>query len=176
MHVPESVSAELRPIGEEVARVEESTRHSAQGQFEQMKLWRATNLLLGVPATGLSAAAGGTFLADAGQAQLAGALALIAAALTAVSTTVNAARRAEGAGAAANSYLDLQTDARQLLLVDLPHLTFDEGRERLSQLTQRRSEVNANADPPSRWARRKAEKNLAEGGQDYEIDRSAEGA
>lgn len=43
------------PIAEEADRIHESALYSAQGQFEQAKLWRMINLLLGVPGAALAA-------------------------------------------------------------------------------------------------------------------------
>ena len=61
--VPDDLNEELRPVATELDRLHESVLWSAQGQFEQMKLWRSLNLLLGVPAAVLAAISGGTGLA-----------------------------------------------------------------------------------------------------------------
>jgi hypothetical protein len=82
---------------EELERIEEGAEYSSNSQFEQAKLWRGTNLVLGVPAAVLAAVAGGTALASTAGRVVAGVLALCAAGLGAVMTTLNAARRAEQA-------------------------------------------------------------------------------
>jgi hypothetical protein len=143
---------------------------SAQGQFEQAKLWRSMNMILGTPAAVLAAIAGGTGLAADTPTAGPAILALLAAAFGAALTTLNPSRRVSQAQASANAYLELQTEARQLLTIDLTQLSRDEVRERLTTLTAQRDEVNKTADPPSRYARWKAKKNILEGGQEYEVD------
>lgn len=143
---------------------------SAQSQFEQAKQWRGVNLFLGVPASALAAVSGATALASAAGRFAAGLLALAAAALGALLTTTNAAHRTNRASAAANAYLEIQTAARQVRLIDLPNASIEEARAILAELTARRDEQNKTAEPPNRFAYRKAKKNLAQGGQDYTTD------
>ncbi len=163
-HVRDGILAELR-------RLEESARYSAQAQFAQAKIWRATHFWLGAPAAALAAIAGSTGLAtDAGRTVLA-VLALGAAALGAVLTTLNPARRAELAHTVANAYLALENDARIARTVDLHHLHVDALRERLAVLAARRSEVNAAAEIPFRVAYWSAKRNIASGATTYEVDK-----
>jgi hypothetical protein len=169
-----SVSEELAPIAKELHRLHESLMWSSQVQFEQMKLWRAMNILLGTPAAVLAAASGGTGLASGGGATVPSVLALIAAGFGAALTTLNPSRRVSQAQASANAYLELQTEARQFLLIDVPTLSAKDAREHLTQLTARRDEVNKTADPPGAYARWRATRNLKSGGQTYEVD--SEGA
>jgi len=103
--------------------------YSAQGQFERAKFWRAVNLSLGVAAAILAAVAGVVGLASDSARILSGVLALIAAGMVSVLTTVNADRRHSQAAAAANAYLEIQTAARQLHAVDLPRLDYDTARD-----------------------------------------------
>lgn len=81
------------PVAEEVHRLHESAMWSAQGQFEQTKLWRLANICLGVPAAALAALAGGVGLASDGKLTYASVMALVAAALSAALTTLNPSRR-----------------------------------------------------------------------------------
>src|SRR5688500_16797436 len=120
---PGQASAAIR---DELQRVEESTMWSAQGQFEQAKQWRFVNLAVGVPASALAAVAGSTALASTTGRVWAGIIALTSSAFGAMLTTLNASRRANQAGAAANAYLEIQTAARQARLVDLPGLNPEE--------------------------------------------------
>lgn len=170
MDPPEELPDNLRPIGSELARLEESARISAQSQFEQTKLWRLVNSVLGIPAAGLAAFAGGTVITSTSQMRLPGFLSLGASALTAILVTVNANQRAEKSQSTAKSYLDLQTHVRQLLLVDLRSLDYDRARTRLAELTTERSRTNNVADPPSRIAYWLARRNLRQGGQTYQPD------
>ncbi len=157
-------------IEQELLRIEESATWSAQAQFEQAKQWRGVNLMLGLPASVLAAVSGATALASTTGRFVAGVLALAAAAFGAVLTTVNASHRTSQASAAANTYLEIQTAARQLRTVDLPYLTIEEARAALAELTARRDEQNKTAEPPNRWAYRRARKNIGAGGQDYAVD------
>jgi hypothetical protein len=160
----------LRPIGDEARRLEESAEYSAQSQFERAKFWRGLNLLLGVGAAILAAVAGVVGLAADSARILSGVLALIAAGIVSVLTTVNADRRHSQAAAAANAYLEIQTAARQLHAVDLPRLDYDAARTQLAELTARRDEINKTADMPSRRAYHRAQANIEGGGQSYSVD------
>jgi hypothetical protein len=168
--VPEGLPDNLLPIAQEGDRIHESALYSAQNQFEQMKLWRAMNLLLGLPAAVLAAIAGGTGLANAKHSLLAGILALIAAGFGAGITTLNPSRRVTQSQAGANAYLEIQTAARQFLTIDLAAMQPGPARKQLSELTSRRDEINKTADPPGWYARYRAHKVIAEGGQTYGAD------
>lgn len=163
--------ARRRAIRDELARIEERTKWSAQGQLEQAKTWRAINIWLGAPTAAASAIAGALVLASQELNIFGGVLALVAAASGAVLTTVNASSRANRASAAGNAYLEIQSTARQVREVDLPWATdLDETRQILSELSARVDEQNKTAEPISRSAYRKARKNIEGGGQTYAVD------
>ena len=168
--IPAGLPPELVSTGEEADRLHESALYSGQGQFEQMKLWRTMNLVLGVPAAVLAAVAGGTGLAAKGHTLVPGILALIAAGFGAALTTLNPSRRVTQSQTAANAYLELQTAIRQFLLIDLGTSKVPDARDRLSELTALRDEVNKQADPPGWYARSRANRSILSGGQTYEID------
>lgn len=175
--IPTGLSPELQPIANEVDRIHESVLWSAQGQFEQMKFWRAMNNILGVPAAVLAAISGGTGLAADEVTATPAILALVAAGFGAALTTLNPSRRVSQAQAAANAYLEIQTDARQLLTVRLARLTAEEALEQLAAVTSRRDEVNRTADPVSTYAYWRAKRNISKaGGQTYEVDATQGGS
>lgn len=157
-------------LRDELSRIEESTKWSAQMQFEATKLWRGVNLALGIPASVLAALAGATALATSTGRVAAGIVALSAAGLGAVLTTINAGDRMNRAASAANAYLEIQTAARQLSNIDLPNLELDEARAALSELTARRDEQNRVAEPPSSRLYKRAAATLKSGGQSYDVD------
>jgi hypothetical protein len=159
-----------KAIEVELRRLEESAMYSAQGQFEQTKLWRTVNYVLGIPASVLAGAAGATALAATAGRVTAGILAIVAAGFGAVLTTINASHHLNQAAAAGNAYLEIQTAARQCREIDLPYLTLNDARQALAELTARRDEQNRTAEPPNRLARRKARKNIDSGGQSYAVD------
>ena len=167
--IPEDIPESHQSIANETHRIHQSARDSAQGQFEQAKLWRLANLVLGAPAAALAAIAGGTGLSGQ-KGTTTGILALIAAGLSAVLTTVNASRRMTQAQSSANAYLQLQTEARQFLTIDLAGMSHEDARDVLRNLTNSRNELNKTADPPSRPAYWLAKRNLKKGGQDYDAD------
>ncbi len=144
----DGLDATLWPIGNEACRLEESAMYSAQGQFERAKFWRAVNLSLGVAAAILAAVAGVVGLASDSARILSGVLALIAAGMVSVLTTVNADRRHSQAAAAATA------------------------RTQLGELTARRDEINKTADITSRRAYRRAQASIERGGQRYEADKA----
>lgn len=158
-------------ISKESERIEESSKFSAQAQFAQAKLWRGVNLLVGVPAAVLAALAGASGLASATNRYTAAYLALAAAGFGALLTVLNANRRMQQAHAAANAYLEIQTAARQLRLIDLPNLTYDDARSELQELTARRDEINKTADIPAWIAYVLGKAQIKKGRQDYEIDK-----
>lgn len=165
--VPTGLQRGLLPTADEINRIYESCLWSAQGQFEQMKLWRSLNLVFGVPAAALAAIAGGTGLAG-NETLVPGVLALVSAGFGAALTTLNPSRRVTQSQASANAYLELQTAARQLLLVKLVRLSEEDAHAELDNLTERRDDANKTADPPSTYAYWRAKKNITrDGGQTY---------
>lgn len=175
LRVPDGLSPEMLPIAQEVHRIHESAMWSAQGQFEQTKLWRMANFGLGVPAAALAALAGGATLSSDSKLGYAAVMALLAAAFSATLTTLNPSRRITQSHAAANAYLEIQTAARQLLTIHLLKLPYSEAADQLSELSARRDEVNKTADAPGRIARRRAAAVINGGGQIYEIDKLVNG-
>jgi hypothetical protein len=163
----------MAAIADELLRIEEGAEHSSQSQFEQAKLWRGTNLALGVPAAVLAAVAGATALVSTAGRVAAGIIALFAAGLGAVMTTLNAARRAEQAHVSANAYLALRNDARRLRTIDLQSLSSEDARHELAELTGREAEINGGAAIPSRLAYRLGQKNIRRGGTSYRADQEA---
>jgi hypothetical protein len=167
------VNTELhQPIADELERIEESAKYSAQTQFSSSKFWRGLNLVLGIPAAVLAAAAGAAGLSDATSPEAAAATALVAAALTAVMTTLNAAQRAQQSHGAANAYLALQGDARVLRTIDLAGLDQVDARQRLEELVGRRNAINETAPVAALLAYLFGKRNIEKGRQTYEVDKS----
>jgi hypothetical protein len=158
-------------ISDELERIEEGALYSSNSQFEQAKQWRGVNLALGIPASVLAAIAGGTALATTAGRVAAGVIALIAAGLGAVLTTLNAARRSEQAHISGNAYLALRNDARRARMIDLAGQSFDDARQALAELAARESEINDGAAIPSWMAFQRGKKNIERGGTTYEVDR-----
>lgn len=146
---------------------------AAQTQLEQSKRWSRANLWLGISSSAAAGVAGTLALAQPELAVVAGPLALIAAVLGVILTSLNANARTNAAASAGNAYLSVQNDARQARLVDLDHESVEEMRGRLAELTARRDEQNKTAEVPSQRAYRRAQANIKEGGQSYAVDEPA---
>lgn len=168
--VPTDVPAGLIPIGEELSRLEETARFSAQGQFEAAKSWARWNFILGVPASVFGLFSGGAAFTEAFPVWVVGGGALIGAALAGIMTVIGAERRATRAKTCANTFHDIQDDARRLLLINLASLNADEGHAALTALCDRYSETRHAADAPARRFYNRAKKNITAGGQQFAID------
>ena len=160
----------LKAIEDELSRIEEAATYASQSQFSQAKIWRAVNLVLGGLATGLAAAAGGGALANLIGKTVAGLVALGAAVVGALMTSINANRRAEQAHVSANAYLSLQADARIARTVDLPSMDLEAARAQLAELSARREEINKSAEIPFYLAYLLGRRNVGRGGTTYEVD------
>jgi hypothetical protein len=163
--------ADSKQLLVEGRRVEESAKYSAQNQFEQAKIWRGLNYIIGVPATGLAAVAGAVALMTAVGRIWAALAALTAASLSAVLTLLNLSRRTDEAHTSANAYLAVQQDARVFCEIDLRKFEYEEARQALSELIARLQEVHKSAPLVSKRAYRRGKKNVEAGGQTYEVDR-----
>lgn len=159
-----------KDIVNEAKRIHEAVMWSSQSQFEQAKIWSRRNTLIGVPSSGLAAIAGIGGLSDLFGNVLTGALAITAAFLTAVMTTLNYSKKIDQAHATANAYLALQQDARIFIEIDSKKASSNSLREDLAKLVARQQEINNAAFIPSPTARKRAEKNIKDGRQHYEVD------
>jgi len=168
--VPTDVPAGLIPIGEELSRLEETARFSAQAQFETAKSWARWNFILGVPASVFGLFSGGAAFTEAFPVWVVGGGALIGAALAGILTVIGAERRATRAKTCANTFHDIQDEARRLLLINLASMNPDEGHAALMALCDRYSETRHAADAPARRFYNRAKKNITAGGQQFAID------
>jgi hypothetical protein len=144
--------------------------YGAQAQFSSAKFWRGLNLALGIPAATFAAIAGTTVLAEVINGRAGAAIALIAAALTAVMTTLNGAQRAEQSRVSGNAYLALQGDARVFRTIELATLDDAMARKHLNEFVERRNTVNDSAPVPFLIAYLLGRRNIVKGRQKYEID------
>lgn len=161
-------------ISKELSRIEESAMHSAQNQFEQTKIWRVLQIWIALPATALAAilavGTGGSLLAEVVSKEFAGAMVLVAAGLGSIAAWLKAADKADACEISGNEYLAIQNAARVAQKVDIPEQTFAEARDRLKELSEQRDAANRQAPLPSRLARRRANKNIESGSQQYRAD------
>ncbi|MFJ7212654.1 SLATT domain-containing protein [Amycolatopsis sp. NPDC098790] len=136
----------------ELELIQKQANQIASKQFAQAQIWRFINLLIGLPAVGVAAIAGGIALSSRGSSTAVGILALSSAAMSSLNTFLGAQRRQTNSERCGNSYLEVRNAARRLLRIDLPALTYSEARVRLGEIALRQEEVNRTAEPPSRLA------------------------
>lgn len=168
--VPTEVPAGLIPIGDELSRLEETARFSAQGQFEAAKSWQRCNFIIGVPASVFGLFSGGAAFTEAFPVWVVGGGALIGAALAGIMTVMGAERRATRAKTCANTFHDIQDEARRLLLINLASMDPDKAHAALTAVCDRYSETRHAADAPARRFYNQAKKNITAGGQQFAID------
>ncbi len=159
--------AQLR---KEAERVEESARYSAQTQFEYSKTWRRVDRWLGGTAALLAAVSAAGGLSEVVSARWAGFIALGAAGLGAIATSLGAPKAKDRAHSSANAFLAVQQDARIFINIDLDELPTDEAREQLRTLVARQQELNSTSEIPSSRVWKRAKRNVESGGQTYEVD------
>jgi hypothetical protein len=99
-------------IALECSRVEEDCLYSAKGSFEAARDWGRVHLMIGIPTALLAAVA--SVSAFNNYPALAGALAVLVAALSSVSTFLNPAEKAQGFHRTGNRYNALRARARFL--------------------------------------------------------------
>lgn len=168
--VPADVPAQLHALGSEVSRLEESARISSQGHFESAKFWHRCHLVLGVHASLFGLFSGGAALTDMLPPTLVGVGALVGAGLAGTATVLGSERRGARAKTCANTFHDVQDDARRLLLVDLKHMQQQEASSALRTLAERYSETRHAADALARRFYVRAKRNISEGGQTFSVD------
>jgi hypothetical protein len=165
------VAADRRDeLRKEAQRVEESARYSAQNQFEYSKTWRRVDRWLGGTAALFAAVAAAGGLSEVLSARWAGLVALAAAGLGAIASSLGAPKAKDRAHSSANALLALQQDARIFINVDLDQQPDDEAREQLRTLVARQQELNATAEIPSGRTWKRAKRNVEAGRQTYEVD------
>ncbi len=153
-------------IGAELARIEERSMVSAHAQMEEARAWRAMNVWLGVPTTAAGAIGGMLVLALEKYDAIGGALAMAAAAGSAVLMTVGATHRATRAAAAGNAYMAIQTTARQTRILDLPwSRDVEVDRQVLGSLCGMLDEQDKAAEPASDRSHRRGRRTIRKRGR-----------
>src|SRR6266851_382329 len=110
-------------IRKEAERILENATYTSETQFEYSKRWRRVDRWIGSASAALAAVAGIGGLSQVLSARWAGAIAILAAGVGAVATSIGAPKTKEKAAASAISHRALQQDARIFLRIDLPILS-----------------------------------------------------
>ncbi len=125
----------------EARRVQESAETASETQFEYAKRWPRVDRVLGGVAAVLAAVAGVGGLSEVVSGQVAGLVAILAAAVGAVAASLGAPQTKEKASVSANALRGLQQDARIFVNIDIHTLEADEARDRLQQLVERQQQL-----------------------------------
>jgi len=157
----------------EARRVEEDSLYSAKGHFVAANFWTNFHLWIGVPTAILAAIAGASALSHFDDHNvLAGILAIIVTALTAVTTFLNPNEKAASHRNAGNKYNSLRNRARIFGEIDSCGEDSDqEITKQLKELAKQRDELNQDSPQIPRWAYKKARKGIEEGEADYRINK-----
>ena len=157
-------------IFDELERIEEDCIHSGKAQFNAGDRWSRYHLWLGVPAVILSALAGTAFFKD--QAEIAGAMSMAVALLTALSTFLKPSERASSHKSSGDQYLTLRNDARVLRIIKLQASCDDAvAIASLDEITKRRNELNQASAQVSRPDFENARKGIDAGEAAHRVDK-----
>ena len=154
----------------EIERLEEDCIHSGKSQFNAGDRWRGLNLLLGVPSVIMGATAGTAFMKSAPD--IAGVLALMAAALTGLITFLKPSERAASHKSAGDQYLALRNDARVFRQIRLAHVCDDAvALAGLDELSKRRRELNMASPQVATGDFNKARNGIDKGEAEHAVDK-----
>lgn len=159
-------------IIKEAKRIEEDSLYSAKGHFFVANFWLNVHLRIGVLAPVLAAIAGisALYQFDAHNI-IAGILAIIVAALTAIASFLNPNEKANYHRNAGNNYNSLRNKARIFYDIDsFVEKSDQELVKQLKELTKQRDKLNQNSPQIPRRAYEKAREGIEEGEADYKVD------
>lgn len=158
-------------IIKEAKRIEEDSLYSSKGHFYAAQLWTNLHLWIGIPATILAAIAGASALSQFDNHQIiAGVLAILVAALSAVSTFVNPNEKATIHHSAGNRYNSLKNRARIFSEIDMDIESDESLLTKLRTLSAERDELNEKSPQIPKWAFRRARQGIEDGEAQYKVD------
>jgi len=163
---------EMRAEG---ARIEEDSLYSGKGHFEAARAWGNVHLWVGIPTAVLAAVASASAFKQ--QVAAAGALALTASVLSAISTFLNASERAQLHHRAGVKHNALRNRARIFRELDLKTETGSSDLlASLKALAKEREDLNLSSPQIPKWAFRLARAGIEAGEAAYKIDSETTGA
>lgn len=159
-------------ILKEVKRIEEDSLYSSKSHFYAAQFWSNLHLWLGVPAAVLAAVAGVSALSEFNNHSLiAGLLAIIVSALSAVNVFLNPNEKANSHHNAGSQYNALRNSARIFSEI---HLNIDGNSEdilkKMEKMNDKRNSLNEKSPQIPRWAFKKARRGIREGEASYEVE------
>ncbi|MBI1816261.1 MAG: SLATT domain-containing protein [Deltaproteobacteria bacterium] len=159
----------------EAARIEEDSLYSGKGHFEAARAWGNVHLWLGIPAAVLAAIASASAFKQ--EVALAGALALTASVLSAISTFLNASERSQLHHQAGVKHNALRNRARIFRELDLKSgVGPSDLLASLKALAQERDDLNLSSPQIPKFAFRRARGGIETGEAAYKVDSAITGA
>lgn len=165
---PSGESAAREAIVDESKRVEEDALYSAKGHFEAARVWGGVHLSVGIPTAVLAAFASVSAFSD--HAELAGAVAMLVAALSAVSTFLNPSQRTNAHHRAGNQFNSIRSRARILREINIHTMPLAELADSVKVLAAERDKCNQDSPIIPRFAFRRARKGIEAGEAAYAVD------
>lgn len=152
----------------EMLRLEEDCQHSAKGNYAASEIWGIAHYIVGLPATVLAAVAGHQALNS--NEQLAGSMALLAAAITAVLTFLDPASKRQSHLASANQYNTLEKACRLLRTVKSLSQSHSDCLAEFEKLAEERKQLNLSAPHIPYIAYVIGKRRIAQGQTKYRVD------
>ena len=152
----------------EANRIEEDSLYSSKGHFYAASVWSKVYSWTGVVASILAIIAGISALKQ--HELLAGILAILVGALSAITTFINPNKKASMHQDAGNRYNALRNRARIFHEIDIELHSEDELLTTLKNLSKRRDKLNMLSPLIPNWAFKRARKGIEEGEADYKVD------
>jgi hypothetical protein len=152
----------------ELARVEEDCEVSSKSQFNAADRWSRYHIMIGLPAVILAAAAGAAFLKA--YSDIASAISLVVAILTAAQTFLKPGERGQSHKSAGDQYLALKTQTR--IYRTIGYFRDDEAAiaSKLNDIDDQRRALNTAAPIPAPRDFRRAQKGIALGEATHRVD------
>lgn len=156
-------------IIKEAKKIEVDSLYSSKGQYEAASFWSKVHLYIGIPAAILAAIAGASALSQFDYSNIiAGILAIVVAALTAVTTFLNPNEKANSHHNAGINYNSLKTRTRIFHEIDCNcDLSIKDLTEELQELVKERDTLNQESPQISRRAYERAKKGIQAGEANY---------
>jgi hypothetical protein len=155
-------------LSDEVSRLNEDCEHSSKGHFAAAEIWGYVHFIIGLPATALAAVAG--LQAFKNHADLAGALAIFSAAISAVLIFLDPAAKKQSHLAAANQYNNLHKKGRLLCNVKMKVTEFEESLSVFEKLAHERDQLNLTSPQIPNIAYKIGRRRIKSGQTLYRVD------
>ena len=152
----------------EALRIEEDSTYSSKAHYETARRWGQIYLWLGIPTAIIAGISGVSAFEE--QKLLAGATAIIAAALASISTFLNPSEKAQAHYTAGHKFNALKNSARIFREIELLDSSNKELKNDLLKLSSERNSINEVSPQIPRWAFEKTRKGIEQGESTYAAD------